>query len=115
MPEMIDPKEIEVTTQRGELKKFIISKFPAFIGREICTQYPMSALPKLGDYRANEEILLKMMGFVAVPIKDGNPLRLSTRELIDNHVDSWETLAKLELELMQYNCSFFLPEEARSS
>ena len=61
MPDLIEPKEIELPDQGGKPQKFIISKFSAFDGREICTQYPMSALPKLGDYKANEEILQKML------------------------------------------------------
>jgi hypothetical protein len=114
MPDFIEPKEIEITDQGGKVRKFIVSKFPAFQGREICTQYPLSALPKLGDYKANEEILLKMMSYVAVPMPNGAaPLPLSTSELINNHSGDWETLAKLELALMQYNVSFFF--EGRSS
>ena len=112
--ELIEPKEIELPDQGGKPHKFIISKFSAFDGREICTQYPMSALPKLGDYKANEEILQKMLGYVAVPMPNGAaPLRLSTREVAENHVKDWELLAKLELALMQYNTSFFF--EGRSS
>lgn len=110
---LLEPKEIEVSEPSGASPhKFIISKFPAFDGREICTQYPLSALPKLGDYKVNEEIVLKMMNYVAVPMKAGEPLRLSTRELVNNHVKSWEVLAVLELQLMQYNCSFFLEGKA---
>ena len=68
------------------------------------------------DYKANEEILQKMLGYVAVPMPNGaQPLRLSTREVASNHIRDWEQLAKLELALMQYNTSFFLPEEARNS
>ena len=61
MGPLLEPKEIELPDQSGKLHKFIISKFSAFDGREICTQYPMSALPKLGDYKANEEILQKIV------------------------------------------------------
>jgi hypothetical protein len=114
MGDMIEPKEIELPDQSGKTHKFIISKFSAFDGREICTQYPLSALPKLGDYKANEEILQKMLGYVAVPMPNGAaPLRLTTRELANNHLKDWELLAKLELALMQYNTSFFF--EGRSS
>lgn len=108
MPDLIEPKEIEVPDQGGKPQKFIISKFSAFDGREIVTQYPMSALPKLGDYKTNEEILQKMLSYVAVPMPNGAaPLRLSTEEVASNHIRDWEQLAKLELALMQYNTSFF--------
>ena len=55
-----------------------------------------------------------MLGYVAVPMPNGAaPLRLSTREVAENHVRDWELLAKLELALMQYNTRFFF--EGRSS
>lgn len=104
---MIEPKEIPVTTQKGENKPFIISKFPAVQGREIIAKYPLSAMPKLGDYAVNEETMLKLMAFVAVPRETGEPLQLTTRGLIDNHVPDWETLARIEVAMMEYNVSFF--------
>lgn len=99
---MIEPKEIEI-----EGKTFILSKFPAIQGREIIAKYPISAMPKLGDYAVNEETMLKLMCFVAVPREGGEPLRLTTRALVDNHCSSWEVLAKVEIAMMEYNCSFF--------
>ena len=98
---MIEPK-VEVI----DGKEFILSKFPAVAGREIIAKYPMSAIPILGDYEVNQETMLKLMGFVAVRIND-QELRLSTQSLVDNHVPSWETLAKIEMAMMEYNCSFF--------
>lgn len=103
---MLEPKEITVQTQKGEDKVFILSKFPAVAGREIVAKYPVSAMPKLGDYAVNEETMLKLMTYVSVPT-DGGSLALSTRALVDNHVPDWETLAKLEWAMMEYNCSFF--------
>lgn len=105
MPELLHPKEIKVTDQEGAEKTYIISKFPAVDGREIVTQYPTTALPKIGDYNVNKAVMLKLMCFVAVPGKE-EPLRLTTQALIDNHVPDWETLGKIEMEMLQYNCSF---------
>ncbi len=104
---MIEPKEIEI-----EGKTFILSKFPAVQGREIIAKYPRSAIPKLGDYAVNEETMLKLMAFVAVPRDTGEPLKLSTRALVDNHcvvpgVPGWEILARVEIAMIEYNCSFF--------
>lgn len=103
---MIEPKEISVLTQSGVEKVFILSKFPAIQGREIIAKYPLSAMPKLGDYAVNEETMLKLMAFVAVPTENG-PLALTTRGLVDNHFPDWETLARVEMAMMEYNCSFF--------
>lgn len=106
MADLLEPKEVEIDLPDGTKKTYILSKFPAIQGREIVCKYPLSGMPKLGDYQVNEETMLKLMGFVAVPHGDG-VLRLSTKELVNNHVKSWETLAKLEIGMMEYNCSFF--------
>ncbi|KAG0310258.1 hypothetical protein BGZ97_012688 [Linnemannia gamsii] len=90
----------------GDERTYILSKFPAIAGREIVTQYPISAVPKLGDYKANEALMLKIMGFVAVPV-DNSQLRLSTAALVDNHVPDCETLMKIEIHMLDYNTSFF--------
>lgn len=105
---MLQPKDLTVTTQAGEERTFILSKFPAIAGREIVAKYPLSAMPKLGDYAVNEETMLKLMAYVGVP-QDGDrpPLRLTTRALIDNHIPDWETLARVEVAMMEYNVSFF--------
>lgn len=100
---LIEPQEIELEGQT-----FIISKFPAIQGREIIAGYPLTGLPKIGDYKQNEEIMLKLMSFVAKPLEGRDqPLTLGNRELINNHVKSWEILMKLELRMLEYNCSFF--------
>lgn len=105
---LLEPKTITVETQKGEQRTYIISKFPAVQGREIIAKYPLSAMPKLGDYAVNEETMLKLMCFVAVNI-EGNPepLALTTRALVDNHLPDWETLARVEVAMMEYNVSFF--------
>ena len=91
----------------GTEKTFILSKFPAIAGREIIAKYPVSAMPKIGDYSVNEEIMLKLMSYVAIYNND-TVLPLTGRALIDNHCKDWETLAKLEMAMMEYNTSFFL-------
>ena len=111
---MRQPKEVEITTQAGTVKTYIISKMPAVQGREIVAKYPLSAMPKLGDYEVNDETMLKLMAFVGVPREGAEPLRLSTRALIDNHVEDWETLARLEWAMLEYNVSFFGNGQASS-
>ncbi len=99
---LLEPKE---TVING--KTYILSKFPAIAGREIITQYPISATPKLGDYEVNKRIMLKIMSFVGIPGSGNQSMQLTTEELVNNHVPDWETLMKLEWEMMEYNCSFF--------
>jgi hypothetical protein len=100
---MIEPKEIII-----DGLKFIIHKFPALIGREIVSKYIPSIMSKTGDYEINKETLLKMMKFVGIVLENHTqPLMLITEALIDNHVKNWEILAKIEMAIMEYNCSFF--------
>lgn len=107
---MIEPKEIVIDD-----RVFILSKFPAVAGREIVTQYPLSGVPKLGEYKTNQEIMLKLMCYVSVPREaPALPLALTSQALIDNHVGSWETLVKVEWAMMEYNCSFFRDGRASS-
>lgn len=113
MSEFIQPKEVTVKTLSGEEKTFVISKLPATVGREIITQYPLTALPKVGEYKLNESLMLKLMSYVGVCVEGREePLRLSTRALVDNHVPDWEALARLELHMMDYNTSFFASGKA---
>lgn len=105
--QLIKPKEITILNTENLEKNYIISKFPAIIGREIYAKYPMTGLPKIGDYSENEATMLKLMSYVAVPTESGTPLRFTTRQLIENHIESWETLIKIEKEMLVYNFSFF--------
>lgn len=100
--ELLEPKFVTIDD-----KEFVLSKFPAVAGREIIAKYPLSSVPKLGDYAVNEETMLKLMGYVGIAIDPSRPLRLATIALVNNHVGSWETLAKIEMAMLEYNCSFF--------
>lgn len=104
---MIQPKELTIKTQAGDEKTFFLSKFPATVGREIFCKYPLSGLPKLGDYAVNEETMIKCLSYVQAITPAGQPIALSSRALIDNHVPDWETLVKLEYAMLEYNGSFF--------
>lgn len=106
-PALIKPKEITIKDQEGNDLDFTISKFSAWDGREICTQYPLSAVPQIGDYKRNEELSRKIVSHCAVNV-NGNLLVLSTKDIARNHIPDWETLIKLEKETLAYNCSFFL-------
>ncbi len=64
-------------------------------------------MPKIGDYELNKKTMLKLMGYVGVRQPNGDVLRLSTEALVNNHVPDWETLAKIEMAMMEKNCSFF--------
>ncbi len=102
---LIEPKEITIDYEGQELK-FNIGKFPATVGREIITQYPVNNIPKLGSYLESENIMLKLMQYVE-RVYDDRVQPLSNKALVDNHIPSWEVLIKLEGNVLDYNCSFF--------
>lgn len=108
---MLEPKDIEIKVNlpdgRTEMRKYVISLFPAIAGRHIIMQYPISAIPKLGDYDTNEEIMLRIMSYVAAYTAEGKTQALTSQALVDNHVPNWEALGRLECAMMEYNCSFF--------
>ncbi len=68
--------------------------------------YPVSNMPKVGDYQVSEEAMYLLMKYVAVQIDDRQQ-QLTSRALIDNHVSDGEQLVRLELAMLQYNTSFF--------
>jgi hypothetical protein len=106
MADFLKAKEVTVTSRDGEELVYTISRFPAVAGREIVANYPLTAIPKASDYGANEAIMLKLMCYVGKQIGD-NVVPLKTKALVDNHVPDFETLVKLEIEMMRYNTSFF--------
>lgn len=102
---LIDPKEITIKYEEEEYK-FNIGKLPATVGREIITQYPIANVPKLGEYKTSEEIMLKLLSYTERVYED-RVQPLTNKTLIDNHIPNWEVLCKLEFEMINYNCSFF--------
>lgn len=103
---LINPKEITLEFE-GEKLRFNIGKFPATVGREIISKYPVANMPKLGEYKVSEETMLKLMCYVERVYDDQEPIPLVNRTLVDNHIPSWEVLVKIEAYVIDYNCSFF--------
>ncbi|RIQ51058.1 hypothetical protein [Bordetella avium] len=106
MADLIKPRSVMIADRDGVEKEFIISRLPATAAREVIAKYPLSNIPKLGDYATSEEVMKKLMSYVAVNV-DGRELRLTTQALIDNHVVDGIQLLKLEVEMIQENTGFF--------
>ena len=113
---LLDVKEVIVTDMAGKPYIYLISKIPATYAREIVAKWTLNSLPRIGEYDVNHEMMMKLMSYVAIPSADKTkaPLRLTTRELVDNHVPDLLTLEKLEKEMGEYNWGFF-PTEALSN
>lgn len=106
MHTFIKPKTITLKNRDDEEKEFIISRLPATVCREIMSKYPLSNLPKVGEYAVSEEAMLLLMKYVAVMSAD-QEIRLTTKALVDNHVDDGILLARLEIQMLEYNTGFF--------
>lgn len=107
----IKPKEVTIQSIDDGEKTFRISRVPATRGREIFTQYMPTAMPKIGDYKANEKLMKMLMCFVDVKTADGSWIRLDNEVILNSHVTDWEMLVKIELEMVRYNTNFFSPEK----
>lgn len=103
---LLKPKEIKLVDNDGIERVYILHKLPYLEAREIAAQYFSSALPKIGDYRLNEKMLYKLMNFITVEI-NGQQIRLSTPDMINNHVPDIETGIRLEFLEMDHNVGFF--------
>lgn len=106
MHTFIKPKTITLKNRDDEEKEFIISRLPATVCREIMSKYPLSNLPKVGEYAVSEEAMLLLMKYIAVMSAD-QEIRLTTKALVDNHVDDGILLARLEIQMLEYNTGFF--------
>lgn len=99
---MLEPKEITI-----DGKNYTIHKIPAVAGRELLMRYPVSNIPKVGEYGESVELMRKLMKFVVVKTPEGREIALETDALIDNHVPNARVLLKLEKEMLDYNFGFF--------
>lgn len=106
MSELIKPKEVQVKDVDGNLHTYTISRLPAVAGREVFAKYAFSNMPKMGEYKQSEEVMVLLMSHVAKHIDDLE-IRLKTQSLIDNHVPDFHALMLLEIEMMRYNSRFF--------
>lgn len=103
---LIKPKSIKLKNLDGEDREFTISRFPSTVCREVMAKYPLSNLPKLGEYKASEEAMLLLMSYVTV-VREDREIRLSTKDLVDNHVDDGILLTRIEIQMIEYNTGFF--------
>lgn len=101
MTDFIKEKEIEL-----DGKRFILSRFPATEGKRIIAGYTTSMIPKLSDWESHQKISYENLSYVQFVTASGQKVQLLTKEIINNHIDSWETLVLLEWKMIEYNSSF---------
>lgn len=102
----IQPKEYVCEEAGGT---FILSKFPATVGREIMIKYPMYNAPKIFDWLKSEEVMLVAMRYVAKKLPD-REIVLENKTLIDQHISPGGlSLARVEFAQLRYNFDFLDP------
>lgn len=106
-PEMIKPKDISIMDMDGVEHNFIISRLPYPVGREVAAVYPTANMPKIGDYKASEAVMLKMFKYIAKVPAEGEPIRLVNMDLIANHIQDATVGLKLEAAMLAFNFDFF--------
>lgn len=106
-PEMIKPKEIVIRDMDEVEHTFILSRLPYPVGREVAAVYPTANMPKVGDYKASEAVMLKMFKYIAKVPEESDPIRLVNLDLIANHVPDATVGLKLEAAMLAYNFDFF--------
>ena len=113
---LIKPKLIEITNIDGKILKFNISRLPAIVGREILAGYPSSLIPKVGDYKVNEALMIKLMSYVEGFNGNDEPVTLggvNNDHIINSYVTDTTTLMLIELEMFKYNFPFLKFEKSR--
>ena len=105
--ELIKPTEVTITDQDGTERRYRIGQIPYLSGgREVCSQYITSAMPKVGNYETNEALARKLFSHVDIMLEGDNGQRLTTDALVNNHVPDFVTGLQLEKEAIEHNLGF---------
>lgn len=106
------PKNINIIDIDGNNRKFTIHRVPPLVGRKISLQVIQSLLPKKfgGEYALNEELSTILLSYVTVKIGDNDSVPLDHEDMINNHVGDYQTLLKLEMNMIRYNTKIDLKE-----
>jgi len=110
---LIKPKLIEITNIDGNILKFNIGRIPAIDGREILVGYPSSLIPKVGEYKENQALMIKLLSFVEGFNADDEPITLNNYHVINTYVTDTTTLMLLEKEMFAYNFPFLKFEKSK--
>ena len=111
---LIEPKEFTVNDQNGNPCHYRLGRIPYLSGgREICSQFVSSAMPKVGDYKLNEDLSRNMFKFVSVVRENGTEQALITDNLVNNHVPDFITGIKIEEAMLEHNLGFSVAGKVR--
>lgn len=107
MTDLLNPEEVVITGRDGVERTYIISTLPYPVGRKVAALYPTANMPKIGDYKVSEEVMLDLFKFVAIRHENGSEQRLVNMTLLSNHVPDAMTGLNLEVRMLAKNFDFF--------
>lgn len=109
---LLNPKEFKFKDRKGTERTYLLGEIPAIPSQMIVLEYPLTALPKLGDIERHKEVTLKLLSYVAIPRGEGKePLQLTNEDLVNNHIPDLRTSMAVQRAIAAYNWDFFLPDD----
>lgn len=86
-------------------RHYRIHRMDVFDTREVCMTYPINLVPKVGEYKANENMFRLLMKYVEVKVGD-QWVRLDNDEVIRQNVPPMVSF-ELEKEVVDLTTGFF--------
>ena len=112
MMDLVGPKEVVIADIDGNEHRYIVGKIPYMAGgREVTVDY-LTSLQK-GNYKRNQELASILFRHVQVYTEDERPIRLTTPQLIDNHIPDIPTGIKVEAAVAEHNLGFSIAGKIR--
>ena len=106
---LIDAERKVFKTVKGEEVIYFIGKVPWMSGgREILAEYIPSGLPKVGDYKKNEDLARILYANAVAVDKDNNHYPLTTDSMINNHVPDVKVAMELEAAVFDKSTDFLI-------
>lgn len=86
-------------------RRYRVNQMDVFDNRRVCMTYPLNLIPKVGEYKENEDMFRLLMKYVEVEIQ-GKWVRLDNDELIRQNVSPMACF-ELEKEVIDLTTGFF--------
>ena len=99
---LLNPEKKEFIDQKGNKHTFWLGEIPyGSGGREVGTQFMSTGAPKIGDYKANEELAWIIYSNVVAVNKQGDEFLLDDKAMIDNHVPDFKVGVLIEAAMLE--------------
>ena len=106
---LIDAERKTFISVKGKEHKYFIGKIPWMGGgREVLAEYLPTALPRVGDYKRNEDLARILYANVVAIDSDGNHFPLTTDSMINNHIPDVKVALELEAAAFDKSTDFLI-------